>query len=206
MQCDNNGNWMTSWLAFGNGRFLFSVLSIWRIMISSNFYRESGYSNSGRRPRSRFPSVKSRTIIETLEQMRRAGATIKPADEIGFRKENEDCFIVKSSECTGCDRFIVTTGGSPLTGSTGFGYEIARHFNARLPSWSCWKPFWLTFRTGLQEFPSDVTLGYDKHAYSRLALLLWPIRSINSIITCQASETIYLDLLPQMSKQVWRAF
>ena len=197
----------------GNGRFLYSVFSQFDNYDIINFFTENGVKLKVEDHGRVFPATdKSRTIIETLEQkMKELGATIKTQTEVVSVKKNEDCFIIKSSKCMwSCDRLIVTTGGKsyPSTGSTGFGYEIARHFKHTITELEAAESPLLT------DFPhkdlqgislQDVTLSYDKHVithdllFTHFGLSGPAVLRLSSFV--KGGETIYLDLLPQMSKQ-----
>lgn len=197
----------------GNSRFLFSVFSQFDNYDIINFFTENGVKLKVEDHGRVFPATdKSRTIIETLEQkMKELGATIKTQTEVVSVKKNEDCFIIKSSEYIwSCDRLIVTTGGKsyPSTGSTGFGYEIARHFKHTITELEAAESPLLT------DFPhkdlqgislQDVTLSYDKHVITRDLLFthfgLSGPAALRLSSFVKGGETIYLDLLPQMSKQ-----
>ncbi|BBD21888.1 NAD(P)/FAD-dependent oxidoreductase [Streptococcus constellatus] len=197
----------------GNGRFLYSVFSQFDNYDIINFFTENGVKLKVEDHGRVFPATdKSRTIIEALEQkMKELGATIKTQTEVVSVKKNEDCFIIKSSKCMwSCDRLIVTTGGKsyPSTGSTGFGYEIARHFKHTITELEAAESPLLT------DFPhkdlqgislQDVTLSYDKHVithdllFTHFGLSGPAVLRLSSFV--KGGETIYLDLLPQMSKQ-----
>ncbi|OFN55721.1 hypothetical protein HMPREF2542_03385 [Streptococcus sp. HMSC034B05] len=197
----------------GNGRFLYSVFSQFDNYDIINFFTENGVKLKVEDHGRVFPATdKSRTIIEALEQkMKELDATIKTQTEVVSVKKNEDCFIIKSSKCRwSCDRLIVTTGGKsyPSTGSTGFGYEIARHFKHTITELEAAESPLLT------DFPhkdlqgislQDVTLSYDKHVithdllFTHFGLSGPAALRLSSFV--KGGETIYLDLLPQMSKQ-----
>ena len=197
----------------GNGRFLYSVFSQFDNYDIINFFTENGVKLKVEDHGRVFPATdKSRTIIEALEQkMKELGATIKTQTEVVSVKKNEDYFIIKSSEYIwSCDRLIVTTGGKsyPSTGSTGFGYEIARHFKHTITELEAAESPLLT------DFPhkdlqgislQDVTLSYDKHVithdllFTHFGLSGPAALRLSSFV--KGGETIYLDLLPQMSKQ-----
>ena len=197
----------------GNGRFLYSVFSQFDNYDIINFFTENGVKLKVEDHGRVFPTTdKSRTIIEALEQkMKELDATIKTQTEVVSVKKNEDCFIIKSSKCMwSCDRLIVTTGGKsyPSTGSTGFGYEIARHFKHTITELEAAESPLLT------DFPhkdlqgislQDVTLSYDKHVithdllFTHFGLSGPAALRLSSFV--KGGETIYLDLLPQMSKQ-----
>ena len=197
----------------GNGRFLYSVFSQFDNYDIINFFTENGVKLKVEDHGRVFPATdKSRTIIETLEQkMKELGATIKTQTEVVSVKKNEDYFIIKSSEYIwSCDRLIVTTGGKsyPSTGSTGFGYEIARHFKHTITELEAAESPLLT------DFPhkdlqgislQDVTLSYDKHVithdllFTHFGLSGPAALRLSSFV--KGGETIYLDVLPQMSQQ-----
>lgn len=197
----------------GNGRFLYSVFSQFDNYDIINFFTENGVKLKVEDHGRVFPATdKSRTIIETLEQkMKELGATIKTQTEVVSVKKNENCFIIRSSEYIwSCDRLIVTTGGKsyPSTGSTGFGYEIARHFKHTITELEAAESSLLT------DFPhkalqgislDDVTLSYGKHVithdllFTHFGLSGPAALRLSSFV--KGGETIYLDLLPQMSKQ-----
>ena len=197
----------------GNGRFLYSVFSQFDNYDIINFFTENGVKLKVEDHGRVFPATdKSRTIIETLEQkMKELGATIKTQTEVVSVKKNENCFIIRSSEYIwSCDRLIVTTGGKsyPSTGSTGFGYEIARHFKHTITELEAAESPLLT------DFPhkdlqgislQNVTLSYDKHVithdllFTHFGLSGPAALRLSSFV--KGGETIYLDLLPQMSKQ-----
>ena len=197
----------------GNGRFLYSVFSQFDNYDIINFFTENGVKLKVEDHGRVFPATdKSRTIIEALEQkMKELDATIKTQTEVVSVKKNEDCFIIKSSNCMwSCDRLIVTTGGKsyPSTGSTGFGYEIARHFKHTITELEAAESPLLT------DFPhkdlqgislQDVPLSYDKHVithdllFTHFGLSGPAALRLSSFV--KGGETIYLDLLPQMSKQ-----
>lgn len=197
----------------GNGRFLYSVFSQFDNYDIINFFTENGVKLKVEDHGRVFPATdKSRTIIETLEQkMKELGATIKTQTEVVSVKKNENCFIIRSSEYIwSCDRLIVTTGGKsyPSTGSTGFGYETARHFKHTITELEAAESPLLT------DFPhkalqgislDDVTLSYGKHVithdllFTHFGLSGPAALRLSSFV--KGGETIYLDLLPQMSKQ-----
>ena len=197
----------------GNGRFLYSVFSQFDNYDIINFFTENGVKLKVEDHGRVFPATdKSRTIIEALEQkMKELGATIKTQTEVVSVKKNENCFIIRSSEYIwSCDRLIVTTGGKsyPSTGSTGFGYEIARHFKHTITELEAAESPLLT------DFPhkalqgislDDVTLSYGKHVithdllFTHFGLSGPAALRLSSFV--KGGETIYLDLLPQMSKQ-----
>lgn len=197
----------------GNGRFLYSVFSQFDNYDIINFFTENGVKLKVEDHGRVFPATdKSRTIIETLEQkMKELGATIKTQTEVVSVKKNENCFIIRSSEYIwSCDRLIVTTGSKsyPSTGSTGFGYETARHFKHTITELEAAESPLLT------DFPhkalqgislDDVTLSYGKHVithdllFTHFGLSGPAALRLSSFV--KGGETIYLDLLPQMSKQ-----
>ncbi|VUW91400.1 soluble pyridine nucleotide transhydrogenase [Streptococcus constellatus] len=202
----------------GNGRFLYSVFSQFDNHDIINFFTENGVKLKIEDHGRVFPaSDKSRTIIEALEQkMRELGATIKTQTEVVSVKKNEDDFIIKSSDhIWSCNRLIVTTGGKsyPSTGSTGFGYEIARHFKHTITELEAAESPLLT------DFPhkvlqgislQDVTLSYDKHIITHDLLFthfgLSGPAALRMSSFIKGGEMIYLDTLPQMSRDDLAAF
>lgn len=105
---------------------------------------------------------------------------------------------------------LAGTGGKsyPSTGSTGFGYETARHFKHTITELEAAESPLLT------DFPhkalqgislDDVTLSYGKHVithdllFTHFGLSGPAALRLSSFV--KGGETIYLDLLPQMSKQ-----
>ena len=117
----------------GNGRFLYSVFSQFDNHDIINFFTENGVKLKVEDHGRVFPATdKSRTIIDVLEKkIAELGGSVITNTEIVSVKKSDERFTVKSSEhAWTCQKLIVTTGGKsyPSTGSTGFGYEIARHF------------------------------------------------------------------------------
>ena len=196
----------------GNGRFLYSVFSQFDNYDIINFFTENGVKLKVEDHGRVFPATdKSRTIIEALEQkMKELGATIKTQTEVVSVKKNEDCFIIKSSKCMwSCNRLIVTTGGKsyPSTGSTGFGYEIARHFKHTITELEAAESPLLT------DFPhkdlqgislQDVTLSYDKHVITHDLLFthfgLSGPAALRMSSFVKGGEVLSLDALPQLSE------
>ena len=104
---------------------------------------------------------------------------------------------------------IVTTGGKYLssTGSTGFGYEIARHFNHTITELEAAESPLLT------DFPhkvlqgislDDVTLSYGKHVITHDLLFthfgLSGPAALRMSSFVKGEEVISLDVLPQLSE------
>lgn len=80
-----------------------------------------------------FPKTdKSQTIITALQKkITELSGHILTNTEVVSVKKNDDLFHIKSNEQEfTCGKLIITTGGKsyPSTGSTGFGYDVARHF------------------------------------------------------------------------------
>ena len=202
----------------GNGRFLYSVFSQFDNHDIMNFFTENGVKLKVEDHGRVFPTTdKSSTIIEALEQkIKELDATIKTQTEVVSVKKNADCFIIKSSEhIWNSDRLIVTTGGKsyPSTGSTGFGYEIARHFNHTITELEAAESPLLT------DFPhkalqgislANVTLHYDKHIITHDLLFthfgLSGPAALRLSSFLKGGETIYLDVLPQFSAEDLAAF
>ena len=197
----------------GNGRFLYSVFSQFDNHDIINFFTENGVKLKVEDHGRVFPATdKSRTIIETLEKkIVELGGTVITNTEIVSVKKTDDLFIVRSSDQTWtCQKLIVTTGGKsyPSTGSTGFGHDIARHFKHTVTDLEAAESPLLT------DFPhkalqgislDDVTLSYGKHVithdllFTHFGLSGPAALRLSSFV--KGGETIYLDVLPQMSQQ-----
>ena len=202
----------------GNGRFLSSVFSQFDNHDIMNFFTENGVALKVEDHGRVFPTTdKSWMIIETLKQkMKELGVTIMTQTEVVSVKKNADYFIIKSSKhIWSSDRLIVTTGGKsyPSTGSTGFGYEIARHFKHTITELEAAESPLLT------DFPhkdlqgialQDVTLSYDKHIITHDLLFthfgLSGPAALRMSSFIKGGEMIYLDTLPQMSRDDLAAF
>ncbi|MFS1663583.1 NAD(P)/FAD-dependent oxidoreductase [Streptococcus sp. zg-JUN1979] len=197
----------------GNGRFLYSVFSQFDNHDIIRFFEENGVSLKEEDHGRMFPTTdKSKTIITALEQkIKELGATILTQTEIVSVKKEENTFVLKSSDQTfSCQKLIVTTGGKsyPSTGSTGFGYDIARHFGLHVtPLEAAESPLLTDFpHKRLQGISlTDVTLSYDKHVITHDLLfthfgLSGPCAlRLSSFLT--GGETIKLDCLPTETSQ-----
>ena len=197
----------------GNGRFLYSVFSQFDNHDIINFFTENGVKLKVEDHGRVFPSTdKSRTIIEALEKkIAELDGTVITNTEIVSVKKTDDLFTVRSSDQTWtCQKLIVTTGGKsyPSTGSTGFGHDIARHFKHTVTDLEAAESPLLT------DFPhktlqgislDDVTLSYGKHVithdllFTHFGLSGPAAQRLSSFV--KGGETIYLDVLPQMSQQ-----
>ena len=197
----------------GNGRFLYSVFSQFDNHDIINFFTENGVKLKVEDHGRVFPATdKSRTIIEALEKkIAELGGTVITNTEIVSVKKTDDLFTVRSSDQTWtCQKLIVTTGGKsyPSTGSTGFGHDIARHFKHTVTDLEAAESPLLT------DFPhkalqgislDDVTLSYGKHVithdllFTHFGLSGPAALRLSSFV--KGGETIYLDVLPQMSQQ-----
>lgn len=202
----------------GNGRFLYSVFSQFDNHDIINFFTENGVKLKVEDHGRVFPVTdKSRTIIEALEKkIAELGGTVITNTEIVSVKKSDGLFTVRSSDQTWtCQKLIVTTGGKsyPSTGSTGFGHDIARHFKHTVTDLEAAESPLLT------DFPhkalqgislDDVTLSYGKHVithdllFTHFGLSGPAALRLSSFI--KGGETIYLDLLPQMSQQALADF
>ena len=197
----------------GNGRFLYSVFSQFDNHDIINFFTDNGVKLKVEDHGRIFPATdKSRTIIEALEKkIAELGGTVITNTEIVSVKKTDDLFTVRSSDQTWtCQKLIVTTGGKsyPSTGSTGFGHDIARHFKHTVTDLEAAESPLLT------DFPhkalqgislDDVTLSYGKHVithdllFTHFGLSGPAALRLSSFV--KGGETIYLDVLPQMSQQ-----
>ena len=197
----------------GNGRFLYSVFSQFDNHDIINFFTENSVKLKVEDHGRVFPATdKSRTIIEALEKkIAELGGTVITNTEIISVKKTDDLFTVRSSNQTWtCQKLIVTTGGKsyPSTGSTGFGHDIARHFKHTVTDLEAAESPLLT------DFPhkalqgislDDVTISYGKHVithdllFTHFGLSGPAALRLSSFV--KGGETIYLDVLPQMSQQ-----
>ena len=196
----------------GNGRFLYSVFSQFDNHDIINFFTENGVKLKVEDHGRVFPATdKSRTIIDVLEKkIAELGGSVITNTEIVSVKKSDERFTVKSSEhAWTCQKLIVTTGGKsyPSTGSTGFGYEIARHFKHTLTNLEAAESPLLT------DFPhkalqgislNDVTLSYSKHVVTHDLLFthfgLSGPAALRMSSFVKGGEVLSLDALPQLSE------
>lgn len=197
----------------GNGRFLYSVFSQFDNHDIIQFFTDNGVKLKVEDHGRVFPtSDQSRTIIQALEnKILELGASMATNCEVVSVTKPEDVFIIKSAEKTWtADKLVVTTGGKsyPSTGSTGYGYEIARHFKHTITDLEAAESPLLT------DFPhkalqgislTDITLSYDKHMITHDLLfthfgLSGPV-ALRMSSFVQGGEVISLDLLPTTSAQ-----
>ncbi|BAM22824.1 NAD(P)/FAD-dependent oxidoreductase [Streptococcus intermedius] len=196
----------------GNGRFLYSVFSQFDNHDIINFFTENGVKLKVEDHGRVFPATdKSRTIIDVLEKkIAELGGSVITNTEIVSVKKSDERFTVKSSEhAWTCQKLIVTTGGKsyPSTGSTGFGYEIARHFKHTVTNLEAAESPLLT------DFPhkalqgislNDVTLSYGKHVVTHDLLFthfgLSGPAALRMSSFVKGGEVLSLDALPQLSE------
>ena len=120
----------------GNGRFLYSVFSQFDNHDIIQFFEDRGVALKVEDHGRVFPKTdKSKIIIDALaHSIQELGGEVLTNTEVVSVKKIDNLFHIKSAtEEFVCEKLIVTTGGKayPSTGSTGFGYDIARHFMGR---------------------------------------------------------------------------
>lgn len=197
----------------GNGRFLYSVFSQFDNHDIIRFFEENGCPLKVEDHGRMFPVTdQARTIIATLEaKILELGGSIKTNCEIVSVRKSDDCFHLKTAdEQFTCARVIVTTGGKsyPSTGSTGFGHDIARHFNLEVTALEAAESPLLT------DFPhkrlqgislDDVTLTFGKHTITHDLLFthfgLSGPAALRLSSFLKGGEVIHLDLLPSLSAE-----
>ena len=197
----------------GNGRFLYSVFSQFDNHDIIQFFTDNGVKLKVEDHGRVFPaSDQSRTIIQALEnKIIELGASLMTNCEVVSVTKPEDVFIVKSSEHTWtADKLVVTTGGKsyPSTGSTGYGYEIARHFKHTITDLEAAEsPLSTDFpHKALQGISlTDITLSYDKHIITHDLLFthfgLSGPAALRMSSFLKGGEILSLDLLPTTSSQ-----
>ena len=208
----NNGN-LDDLLAGipGNGRFLYSVFSQFDNHDIINFFEDNGVNLKVEDHGRVFPKTdKSQTIITALQKkITELSGHILTNTEVVSVKKNDDLFHIKSIEQEfTCGKLIITTGGKsyPSTGSTGFGYDVARHFKLHVTELEAAESPLLT------DFPhkklqgitlENISLSYGKHTIKHDLLFthfgLSGPASLRLSSFIKGGEIISLDFFPKVS-------
>jgi len=197
----------------GNGRFLYSVFSQFDNHDIIRFFTENGVKLKVEDHGRVFPaSDRSQTIIQALtDKIAELGGQVRCQVEVTSVKKIDGQFVIKSKDETWtADRLIVTTGGKsyPSTGSTGFGHDIARHFQHTITDLEAAESPLLT------DFPhkalqgislDDVTLHYSKHHITHDLLFthfgLSGPAALRMSSFVKGGEILTLDSVPHYSKE-----
>jgi len=196
----------------GNGRFLYSVFSQFDNHDIIRFFTENGIKLKVEDHGRVFPaSDRSQTIIQALtDKIAELGGQVRCQAEGTSEKKIVGQSVIKSKDETWtADRLIVTTGGKsyPSTGSTGFGHDIARHFQHTITELEAAESPLLT------DFPhkalqgislDDVALHYGKHHITHDLLFthfgLSGPAALRMSSFVKGGEILSLDVLPQLSE------
>ncbi|WP_302189063.1 NAD(P)/FAD-dependent oxidoreductase [uncultured Streptococcus sp.] len=202
----------------GNGRFLYSVFSQFDNHDIIQFFEDRGVALKVEDHGRVFPKTdKSKIIIDALaHSIQELGGEVLTNTEVVSVKKIDNFFHIKSAtEEFVCEKLIVTTGGKayPSTGSTGFGYDIARHFKIKVTELEAAESPLLT------DFPhkalqgislDDVSLTYQKHHITHDLLFthfgLSGPAALRMSSFLKGGETITLDVLPKLSTEDLDAF
>ena len=197
----------------GNGRFLYSVFSQFDNHDIIQFFEDRGVALKVEDHGRVFPKTdKSKIIIDALaHSIQELGGEVLTNTEVVSVKKIDNLFHIKSAtEEFVCEKLIVTTGGKayPSTGSTGFGYDIARHFKIKVTELEAAESPLLT------DFPhkalqgislDDVSLTYQKHHITHDLLFthfgLSGPAALRMSSFLKGGETITLDVLPKLSTE-----
>lgn len=202
----------------GNGRFLYSVFSQFDNHDIIQFFEDRGVALKVEDHGRVFPKTdKSKIIIDALaHSIQELGGEVLTNTEVVSVKKIDNLFHIKSAtEEFVCEKLIVTTGGKayPSTGSTGFGYDIARHFKIKVTELEAAESPLLT------DFPhkalqgislDDVSLTYQKHHITHDLLFthfgLSGPAALRMSSFLKGGEIITLDVLPKLSTEDLDAF
>ena len=199
----------------GNGRFLYSTFSQFDNHDIISFFEDNGTKLKAEDHGRMFPSTdKSTTIINTLvDKMKELGVDIQTKAEVvsvKFDSKNQVFQVNTPTNNYTSSRLIVATGGKtyPSTGSTGFGYEIARHFNIPLTDLSpSESPLIMTKPIkelqGISLCDINLTVGKKviKHDLLFTHFGLSGPAALRASSFIKKPTTIYLDFLPDKSHE-----
>ncbi|MDR1606592.1 MAG: NAD(P)/FAD-dependent oxidoreductase [Streptococcaceae bacterium] len=135
----NNGSLETILANIPQGaKFLYSTFAQFDNQDIIAFFEDNGTALKVEDHGRVFPTTdKSQTIIAALEaKMVALGVTVRTqAEVVSTTKTDDGTFLIRTADqAFSSHKLIVTTGGKsyPSTGSTGYGYDIARHFKLKV--------------------------------------------------------------------------
>lgn len=205
-----------------NSKFMYSALNSFSPQDTINFFEDNGLKLRTERGNRVFPdSDKSSDVIKTLEiTMQRYGVIVslnQEVDKIFYQSEKYTILCNNNIKYT-CDSLIVATGGLSYqgTGSTGFGYKIAKQFghNIIAPT-SALCPILInediSSLNGLSLRNIELSAKIGNKKFSEFGDLLFTFNSITGPTALSMSskinkldinnQKIYIDFKPALSEE-----